>query len=154
MVYDVVNFDEFVARDAPRLRAGLVAALGPDVGLDAASEALAYGWQHWSRVSTMANPVGYLYRVGQSAARRLTRRGPLLPVPPQREEHDVEPGLSKALELLTEAQRTCVMLVHAFGWSQVEAAELLGVSVSSVRTHLVRGLNKLQLALEVASDVS
>jgi DNA-directed RNA polymerase specialized sigma24 family protein len=46
-----------------------------------------------------------------------------------------------------------VLLVHAFGWSQAEAAELVGVSVSTIRTHLARGLAKLQSTLEVETDV-
>jgi len=33
---------------------------------DAVAEALAYGWEHWSVVAGMHNPVGYLFRVGQS----------------------------------------------------------------------------------------
>jgi hypothetical protein len=47
----VVTYEEFVAADGPRLRAGLVAAYGPEVGIEAASEALAYGWEHWHRYS-------------------------------------------------------------------------------------------------------
>jgi hypothetical protein len=31
---------------------------------------LAYGFEHWGKVGPMANPAGYLYRVGQSEARR------------------------------------------------------------------------------------
>jgi len=34
------------------------------------AEALAYAWENWDRLSSMKNPVGYLYRVGQSRARR------------------------------------------------------------------------------------
>ena len=148
-----VIFEQFVEDEGPRLRAGLVAAYGPEVGLDAVSEAMAYGWEHWDRLSSMANPAGYLYRVGQTAARRSRRRGPLMPVPAIDEAHDVEPRLPEALGQLSESQRTCVMLVHAFGWPQTEVAELLGMSVSSVRTHLARGLAKLQSSLEVGSDV-
>ncbi len=153
MLYLHVMFDRFVEGEGARLRAGLVAAYGPEVGLDAASEAMAYGWEHWDRLSSMANPAGYLYRVGQTAARRSRRRGPLMPVPPIEEVHDVEPRLPEALAQLSESQRSCVMLVHAFGWPQTEVADLLGISVSSVRTHLARGLAKLQSSLEVGSDV-
>jgi DNA-directed RNA polymerase specialized sigma24 family protein len=127
----------------------LVAAYGPEVGADAAAEALAYGWEHWSRLAAMANPAGYLYRVGQTAARRARRPQGYLPAPASDELPEVEPRLVPALEELTEMQRTCVLLVHAFGWSQTETAELLDVDPSTVRTHLARGLGKLQAALEV-----
>jgi RNA polymerase sigma factor (sigma-70 family) len=144
-----VTFEEFAATIGPRLRAGLVAAYGPDAGIDAAAEALAYGWEHWDRVESMANPSGYLYRVGQTAARRARRPQRLLPVPPSDEAVDFEPGLLPALEALTDAQRTCVVMVHGYGWGQAEVAELLEVSPSTVRTHLSRALTHLQQALEV-----
>ncbi|MDY7101032.1 MAG: sigma factor-like helix-turn-helix DNA-binding protein [Actinomycetota bacterium] len=148
-----MSFETFATRAGPRLRAGLVAAYGPEVGADAAAEALAYGWEHWARLSAMANPAGYLYRVGQTAARRSRRPQGYLPAPASGELPEVEPGLVPALEDLTEMQRTCVLLVHAFGWSQTEAAELLDVEHSTVRTHLARGLEKLQAALEVERHV-
>ena len=131
------------------MRAGLVAAYGPETGQDAAAAALAYGWEHWDRVSGLENPAGYLFRVGQTAARRSFRKQGFLPVPEPDELPSFEPGLLPALEDLTESQRTAVVLVHGFGWSQVEVAELLDVSASTLRTHLSRGLAKLQNALEV-----
>ena len=136
-----------------RVRAGLVAAYGPEVGLEAASEAMAYGWEHWDRLSSMDNPAGYLYRVGQTAARRSRRRGPLMPAPAIDEDRHFEPRLPEALAQLSEFQRSCVLLVHAFGWPQADVADLLGISVSTVRTHLARGLAKLQSTLQVGTDV-
>lgn len=149
----VVTFQDFAETAGRRLRAGLCASYGPDVGADAAAEALAYGWEHWERLSTMSNPAGYLYRVGQTAARKWRRKQGFLPAPSTEERPGFEPGLAPALESLTELQRTTVMLVHAFGWSQAETAELLEVSPSTIRTHLRRGLTKLQDALEVEASV-
>ena len=133
-----------------RLRAGLVATYGPDLGLDAAAEALAYGWEHWTRIAAMDNPSGYLYRVGQTAASRVQRRHGFLPMPSSTEVHDFEPRLLPALEELSEAQRVCVVMVHAYAWGQTEVAELLDVSPSTVRTHIARALDRLQQALEVS----
>jgi hypothetical protein len=48
-------FEAFFRKTEPRLRRALVAACGPDLGRDAASEALAYAWEHWDRLSEMAN---------------------------------------------------------------------------------------------------
>lgn len=107
-----MTFEEFVAADGPRLRAGLVAAYGPQVGGEAAADALAHGWREWDRIGRMANPTGYLYRVGQSASRRYLRPAGYLPATAQPGLPDFEPGLAPALERLTEAQRTCVVL-HA-----------------------------------------
>lgn len=144
-----MTFDSFARTVGPRLRAGLVAAFGPDVGQDAAAGALAYGWEHWDRLSTMKNPAGYLFRVGQTEARRSFRKQGFLPAPESHELASFEPGLLPALEALTELQRTAVVLVHGFGWSQVEAAELMDVSTSTLRTHISRALQKLQHDLEV-----
>lgn len=63
-------FTEFVQRAQPRFNVALTAAYGPEGGHDATAAALEYAWRHWERVVAMANPTGYLYRVGQSRARR------------------------------------------------------------------------------------
>ena len=146
----VVTFEEFAGTTGVSLRAGLIAAFGPDSGIDAAAEALAYGWEHWDRIGPMENPSGYLYRVGQTAARRARRPQGFLPCRPLTTCPTSRPRLLPALEALSEAQRVCVVMVHAFGWGQTEIAELLDVSPSTVRTHLARALAHLQHELEVS----
>ncbi len=49
-------------------------------------------------------------------------------------------------------QRTVTVLVHGFGWTQREVAELLDVGLSTVQKHLERGLDKLRKALGVEID--
>jgi DNA-directed RNA polymerase specialized sigma24 family protein len=66
--------------------------------------------------------------------------------------HEVEPALPGALESLTRNQRVAVVLIHGLAWTEHEAAELLGVSRSTVRTHAERGLSRLRAALEVTID--
>ena len=150
-----MGFEEFAQTAGRRLRAGLVAAYGPQVGVEAAADALAYGWEHWPRLSAMSNPAGYLYRVGQTSARRGARSdrrsAAIWPQPPPSEVPDFEPRLVPALERLSEQQRVTVVLTCAYGWLQSEVAELLEVSASSVRTHLARALAKLAEELEVTS---
>lgn len=147
-----MTFEEFVRGDGARLRAGLVAAYGPDVGADAAAEALAYGFEHWERIGPMANPAGYLYRVGQTETRRHFRDRGFFPASPAPGMPEFEPGLAPALESLTEHQRVGVVLVHALGWTLRDTAELLDVDVSTVRTHIARAMVKLRTALEVNLD--
>ncbi len=149
-----MTFEEFAATSARRVRAALVAAYGPDVGMDAASEAMAYGWENWDRLEAMGNPAGYMFRVGQSAARKLRRPHGLLPAPDPQHLPDVEPKLVPALNDLSEQQRICVVLVHAYGWPQVEVAEMLEITAQTVRTHLHRGMARLQAALEVVDDAN
>ncbi len=145
-----MTFEEFVGTAGRRLRAGLIAAYGPQTGIEAAADALAYGWENWERLSTMDNPAGYLYRVGQTHARRSRRPEPCFPIPPPAELADFEPGLLPALERLSEHQRVVVVLTCAYRWHQAEVAELLSISPSSVRTHLARALDKLADELKVS----
>ena len=65
---------------------------------------------------------------------------------------DVEPGLVPALKRLPDQQRTAVWLVHACDWSHGEAAEAMGISPSTVATHVTRALVALRQRLEVATD--
>ncbi len=143
------SFLDFAHDAEPKLRYALVAGHGADIGLEATNDALVHGWRHWDRIRTMDNPVGYLYRVGQRKARRRRRSPRAVPTIPEHRPPWVEPGLSGALEALTPRQREVVVLVEAMEWTQREAAELLGISPSSVQTHLERGLARLRAALGV-----
>ena len=60
----VDGFTRFAEEAEPRLRLALCSGFGRQVGLEAAEDALVYGWEHWDRVKGMENPVGYLYAVG------------------------------------------------------------------------------------------
>jgi DNA-directed RNA polymerase specialized sigma24 family protein len=149
-IAEINDFTCFVSDTEPRLRRALVAAYGHERGRDAAAEALAYAWEHWNEVRAMTNPVSYLYRVGQSRTRppkTLRLHGTPIWSDPR-----VEPALSRALEELSERQRVAVVLVHGFGWTMREVAELQGITVTSVQNHLQRGLTHLRSALEVQDD--
>jgi DNA-directed RNA polymerase specialized sigma24 family protein len=148
---DFAAFEEFVGRVEPRLRVALVAAYGVHDGRAATLDALSWAWEHWDRLRTMDNPVGYLYRVGQSASRAYATR----PIPFERHQPIagevlvIGPELLAAINRLPFQQRTVVMLVHAFGWTQRDVAELLDLSRSTVREHLDRAVTRLNHDLEV-----
>ena len=147
----VGEFREFFESTEPVLRRALVAAYGP-AGVDAAADALAYAWEHWGRVGAMANPTGYLYRVGQSRMRWYRRRSPVVAPRNPASDHWFEPGLGPALAELSRPQRVAVVLCHGFSLTQREVGELLGISASTVQNHLERGLAKLRARLEVSTD--
>jgi len=136
------NFEAFVTANEPLLRRAFVAAYGGDRGREATAEALAYAWEYWPRISVMNNAAGYLYRVGQSRTRQ--RRSTLQFDPPQGVESEYEPGLIPALKRLTANQRTAVVLIHGYGWTFREVAELTDIKVTTVQNHLERGLKKLR----------
>jgi RNA polymerase sigma factor (sigma-70 family) len=60
-----------------------------------------------------------------------------------------EPGLAPAIARLSEAQRCAVVLVVGFGYSLREAAEVLGVTASTVHRDSERALARLRSELEV-----
>ena len=41
-----------------------------------------------------------------------------------------------------------MILVHSYGWTYAEAAEALGVPISTFRNHLHRGMTRLRTLLE------
>jgi DNA-directed RNA polymerase specialized sigma24 family protein len=141
------DFALFVQAAEPRLHRALAAKLGSERGREATAEALAYAWEHWDRVVAMANPVGYLYRVGASRVRN--RRIRILFVQPAQDEPTIVPELDRALLALSERQRIAVVLIHAYGWTSTEVAEMIGIKPSTVQTHLERGLARLRAELKV-----
>jgi len=142
------SFTAFFQVAEPRLRFALIAAFGHERGREATSEAMAYAWEHWDRIEGMENPAGYLYRVGRSRGRVRWRR-PRFNPEPARGFPEMEPGLPKALRSLSENQRITVFLIHAMGWTRRETADLLGISINSVGSHLDRALAKLRTLLGV-----
>jgi RNA polymerase sigma-70 factor (ECF subfamily) len=147
------EFTVFFQDVEPRLSYALASAYGVEVGRESTADALAHAWENWDKLRGMDNPAGYLYRVGQSSARRYRRSGQLFPPVVSGEMPEVEPGLPAALSSLSAAQRTAVVLVHVLEWSEREAADLLGVDRSTIRRHRDRGLTKLRAALEVPTHV-
>lgn len=147
-------FEAFVARVKPRLLQALVATYGPVDGREACVDALSWAWEHWDRLDDVDQPVGYLYRVGQSATRHFLPK----PVPTRLIEildsgfPEVEPELMPALARLPEQQRIVMVLVHGYGWSQAEVARLLEINPSTVHDYLNRAIDRLRRELEV-SDV-
>ena len=145
-------FTRFVAEVEPRLRTALCARFGRDEGREATADALAWAWEHWTRMEGLENPGGYLYRVATRRRFRSWRRPQPLPDLPTSDDRHVEPELGSALRSLTERQRTAVILIHGFEWTHREVAELMGISVPSVQKHQERALVHLQDALGVTAD--
>lgn len=151
----LVVFARLVEEVEPKLRRALVAAYGPEGGREAAADALAWAWEHLERLSDVENVAGYLFRVGQSAARR-TRRWRRFETPverpdglwgtdaPGRWDHELVAALAK----LTSRQRVAVVLVHGYGYGLADAAAVIGCGVSSLRNHLDRGLRHVRRDLE------
>lgn len=134
-----------------RLERALVARFGVEDGLDAAAEAMVFAAENWDRLKPMDNPIGYLYRVGQTRGERLARRWRrigLLVVEPVTNDVVVDVDLQRALTRLRSEQRVAVVLVHAHGYSYQDAAQVLGVPVTTITNHLNRGMTRLRRIME------
>ncbi len=146
--------EAFLGDSGDRLRRGLVARFGVQTGCEAHADAVAWASEHAAELRAMSSPLGYLFRVGQTAARRYLRweRHPV-ELPPVDQDHapHVEPGLPGALAGLGVEERTAVVLVHCHGWSYAEVAELLEVEVTTVNNYVSRGMVKLRRSLGVMS---
>ena len=150
MMTVVSGFETFFREAEPRLRRAFPGRLSPEHVADAVSAALEFAWVHWDRVGAMEYPVAYLLRVGLSKSRgRLQGR---VPASPPHDDPLVEPALIPAMQRLPGRQREVVWLVEACGWSPTETAEALGLSLSAVRTHRARGLERLCAELGVDND--
>lgn len=144
------SFAEFFSDVEHKLRGAFTAAFGPDVGREVCSEALAYGWENWDRLKGMENPSGYLYRVGVGLGRRAKPSFRMVYEPMAVDAPGwFEPGLAEALASLSEKQRVVVSLVHGYGWSLSEVADLLGVGKSTVQSYEQRGMKRLRRKLGV-----
>jgi DNA-directed RNA polymerase specialized sigma24 family protein len=141
------GFDAFVADVEPRLRRALVAAFGSQRGRDATADALSWAWENWPTARNLTAPVPYLFKVGRSRTRARKTRA-IFDIPAHHDPH-VEPKLATALVSLTEHQRVAAVLVHGYGWTMREVAELHDIAVTTVQNHLDRALAKLRKTMEV-----
>jgi DNA-directed RNA polymerase specialized sigma24 family protein len=140
------DFEAFVLDTEPRLSRALAAACGFEDGRDATAEALAYAFEHWADLQHVANLPGYLFRVGLTRGRRRRRQRVLFAVP-DNPDNTFEPALPAALAALTQRQRLAVVLVHGYGYTMREVAELTGLRPTTVQNHLARGLGRLRAML-------
>ncbi len=149
-------FEEFVHTIGERVRRALVASYGPEIGSDAASDAMRVAWERWPGVAVMANPAGYLFRAGQSHARpgvrwskrraEFPRHGSIGRCDPDRTDFD---EVHQALSKLKPIQRSVVVLVRSHEYTYREAAEVLNISETAVTNHLHRGMKQLRKVLGV-----
>jgi len=141
------QMEDFLLGARPKLMRAFLGTLGPSRADDALSTAFEWAVANWKRLSSMDNPVGYLYRVGST--RSTPPKSPVeLPSAAQVGLPDFEPRLVPAMLQLPETQRTAVWLIHACGWNYSDAAHAMGVGESTIGTHASRGLAALRRELK------
>ncbi|WP_458095197.1 RNA polymerase sigma factor [Roseomonas sp. WA12] len=105
-----------------------------------------------------------LHNLALNRLRQSTRRGPHMPLEaaeeastallPAQEQGLRHRDLLRALNGLSEEQRSVVLLVSVEDLSYAEVAEVLKIPVGTVMSRLSRGRERLRLAMEGAAEVS
>ena len=150
-----IEVGAFIAAHRSALERALVARFGMTDGLDAAAHAVEFSIAHWDRLWKMNNPVGYLFRVGNTyglRAARLTRRVSELVTDPSTSDERADIDLQRALVRLSWEQRVAIVLVHAHGHTYADAARIMDLPVTAVTNHVNRGLVRLRRLLGPTSD--
>ena len=148
------DFDEFYAKHRDEIGRALVFVLGdPSLGQEAVDEAMVKAYQKWDEIGDTHNPAGWVFvagkRWGLSWRRgRRRERG--------REEfvaaHESLPDdrmsdyvhLMLAMAKLPPAHRAVVSCRFLLELSVRETAELLGVKEGTVKSRLMRAVERLR----------
>lgn len=146
-------FGEFFERHhADLARLAYLITGDADVADDLAADALLEIWHHWSRVMRADNPLSYARGVLANVARNWIRRqrrerlGLLrLRIRDEARGPDVPATLDvqAALRRLPLRRRECVVLRYAFDVPEREVAQILGISVGTVKSQTSRGAEQL-----------
>ncbi|WP_239162179.1 SigE family RNA polymerase sigma factor [Acrocarpospora phusangensis] len=125
---------------------------------DLTADAFVAAWRRWDRVRNAAHPLAYMRgivaRLASSRVRRLLRERRKLGAmgagaAEAADGPDVPAVLDvrAALRRLPPRKRACVVLRHAFDLSERETAEVLGISVGTVKSQTSKAVAELEQAL-------
>lgn len=148
------EFADFVRGASPRLlKAAWFICGDPVQAEDLVQTALARVFVRWGRVRN-GNPLAYTRKVLLNLhidERRRDRETPVAQTP-ERPVHDTGPEqadqLVRLLAALPLRERQVVVLRHYVGLAESEVAELLGISLGTVKGSGSRGLAKLRDSYE------
>lgn len=154
MADPTVVFEDWYREVHADLASSLLVAFGDvELAKEAADEAIARAYERWARVSVMASPSGWTYRVAVNVARRRCRRRNLedLITRRQRPQPPV-PGPAGELwllvEQLPERQRLAVAFRHVAGMTEVEVGRAMGISRGTVSATLRQAYQNLRRQLD------
>ena len=124
-----------------------------NVADDLAADALVEIWRQWSRVTAADKPLAYARGVLANTARNWIRRQrrerlgmlklKLFAEEPRGADVPATMDVRAALRRLPLRRRECVVLRYAFDVPEREVAEILGISVGTVKSHTSRGAEQL-----------
>lgn len=151
------SFETFYVRHRDPIGRALALTLrDAALAADALDEAMARAYQRWEQVGSLANPAGWVYRVGlnwaRSVLRKLSRPGR---APRAFEMVSASPtfdaDIDRALRQLNVDQRAVVVCRFFIGYSELETAEVLGIRPGTVKSRLSRALDTLRSSTHLRS---
>jgi RNA polymerase sigma-70 factor (ECF subfamily) len=129
---------------------------------DLAQEAFIKAWERLKDLETPAAFPGWFRRIAVTTflmAKRKQRAkfeeiDDAAPIASEESSPESAAGakidLERALKLLSDAERLCVTLNHGEGLSHSEIVEITGLPLGTVKSHVLRGTEKLRRAMEAA----
>jgi RNA polymerase sigma factor (sigma-70 family) len=138
----LADFESFYRANRVRLFRALVVMTRDVHGAEELTqESFVKVWERWERVTTMADPIGYLYRTalngwfqvhrraGRAARRVVLSRDVLDPI----ETVDERDMLARQLLQLPARQRAALVLTEYLGHNSTTAGRVLGIRPGTVR---------------------
>lgn len=130
---------------------------------DLAQEAFIKAWDKMADLETPAAFPGWFRRIAVTTFLMAKRRQKAVfeeideavsPIADDMSTPEAQAGakidLEKALARLSDAERLCVTLNHGEGLSHGEIVEMTGLPLGTVKSHVLRGTEKLRRMLEAA----
>lgn len=151
-------FEEMFAKErAAVFRALFLITGSPQEAEELMQDAFLKVWERWEGISQMESPVGYLFQVAFNMARSRLRRVKLAakhatrigPSEDPFEAADLHDAVVRALAGLSERQRMALVLTDLLDVSSADAARLLRVRASTVRSLASQGRAALRSTMEV-----
>jgi len=158
---DTSAFELFFEAERRRLFRALYVMTGSaHEAEELAQDAFLKIWERWDRVGAMDDPVGYLYRTAMNLARSRARRLIRAARAPFSAERSVEPygptdtrdAVVRALAGLSPRQRQAVVLVELLDRTTEEAADLMHVSTSTVRSLTSEARKAMRAVMETDDE--
>ena len=160
-----INLRDLYAASAGRLVAQVYGMTGDFAeSQDAVQEAFARALNRPAGLGDVDNPEAWLFRVASNVARsrhrrrvvfdRMVRSGRLREVADTPALSPDHVALVAALQQLPRATREAVVLHHLADRPVTEVADILGISVASVKTRLLRGRRALAEHLGEKEDTN
>ncbi|HEX8841033.1 MAG TPA: RNA polymerase sigma factor [Sphingomicrobium sp.] len=149
---DTVAFAMLVEKHERPLRAFLTRTFGSDAADDIAQDAFLKAWKAAGQYDGRARYSTWLTRIAWRCRLDSPRRhrAELADEPPSESGAGLSAEIGDMLARLTEAERASLVLCEGHGWTHVEAADLLGLPLGTLKSTVARAKAKCRQMWEGA----